>query len=195
MKLLILASHAWSEQVDHLDLENVLDHLLASLVNGGPIQVHVPSDRPTLVRKLRDRGWDLTEFTPDQGPPAKRYHRAFFLSPSPLTTEAQAWLDQLFTTLADVWVVVHVPPGSRRAVVQVSGQEEGRRPWSRPLDWDLSDTELDQELEAQPAMDVDAAKRGPEPKAPVYDYTSWDQVSALPDHITDLATEDDDDPA
>lgn len=190
MRLLILASHAWSEQVDHLDLENVLDHLLSTLVNGGPIQVHVPSDRPTLVRKLRDRGWDLTEFTPDQGPPAKRYHRAFFLSPSPLSSEAQLWLDDLFRTLADVWVVVHVPPGSRRAMVQVSGEEEGHRPWTRPLDWDLSYTEVDQELAAEPAMDAEQAKADPPPKAPVYDYESWD---AVPDHILDMTTEDDDD--
>lgn len=191
MRLLILASHAWSEQVDHLDLENVLDHLLSTLVNGGPIQVHVPSDRPTLVRKLRDRGWDPTEFSPQDGPPAKRYHRAFFLSPSPLSTEAQQWLDQLFCSLAEVWVVVHLTPGERRAVFQVSNKDGGQ-PWVRPLDWDLSDVEVETEMAAEPAMDVDSAKRDPEPKAPVYDYESWDQVSALPDHILDLTTEDDD---
>ena len=139
MKLLFLASHAWSEQVDQDDLGNVVDHLMATLAKAGPIVVHAPANRPSLVRILEEKGFFPVCFSAEEGPPLRHYDRGFFLSPSPTSDEAQAWLDELFATLASVWLVVHVPPGSTTALVQRRGLSP-EDTWVRPPEWDLEPT-------------------------------------------------------
>ena len=142
MKLLFTASHAWSELTDIEDLETVVAHLMASLVDSGPVLVHAPANRPRLVQVLEASGHFPTVYAEEGGPPCARYDRAFFLSPSPSSPEVQMGMDWMFSSLADTWMVVHVPPGSTKALVQTgsAAEAEGDSCWARPA------TALDMEM-------------------------------------------------
>lgn len=147
MRLLVLATKEWSELTDYEDLENVVDHLFSTLEHAGPIQVYVPAERRRLVDILESRGHFPVVFSEGESP-VEVYDRAFFLARSPSSPEMQAAMDMAFSQIARAWLVVHVPPGSAKALVQVGTQvtQEPDPEWAKPAtSWDLEVTQVDPE--------------------------------------------------